>query len=331
MLAKGASYFYYSLDQHPSLISVPSLGNSYTTIAMNTKHGIDVGAMGRAMGLSETEKSWLGRLPIGEGIVKLQGRWTRPFHVRFPHFPVSKGEVSDERISEEFLRDSALSGEYPRPLASERQIPVLPLPDEISIKVVDGVETAFLRDVMEFPTSGINERVRRLNISVRKAYSLLSSLSLKNLIGSSLVSTPKGKKMVLRITAAGKQSLGDSGDTTDVTSNESVEHWYWKRTVYEELRRQGIEVEIEKDGADLVAAVAGKRIAVEIETGKSDWNANVTRNLQNGVDLILIVWTNRKRFDSSDARVRQFYIGNFLAVLKSPDMFKDLLADSAAA
>jgi hypothetical protein len=51
------------LDQHPSLISTPSLGNSYCTIAMNLKHGNDTSAIGRAMLLSEEQRDCLGRLP----------------------------------------------------------------------------------------------------------------------------------------------------------------------------------------------------------------------------------------------------------------------------
>lgn len=41
------------VDQHPSLISVPALGNTYTTIAMNLKHRSDVNAVGAAMLLEE--------------------------------------------------------------------------------------------------------------------------------------------------------------------------------------------------------------------------------------------------------------------------------------
>jgi hypothetical protein len=56
------------LDQHPSLISTPSLGNSYCTIAMNLKHGNDTSAIGRAMLLNEELRECLGRLPVGEAL-----------------------------------------------------------------------------------------------------------------------------------------------------------------------------------------------------------------------------------------------------------------------
>ena len=61
------------LDQHPSLVSIPALGNSYCTIAMNLKHGNDVSALGRAMLLKDEDKESLGKLSVGEAIVKIQG------------------------------------------------------------------------------------------------------------------------------------------------------------------------------------------------------------------------------------------------------------------
>ena len=43
---------------------------------------------------------------------------------------------------------------------------------------------------------------------------------------------------------------------------------------------------------DLVAARDNRVVAVEIETGKSDWRANLRKNLQAGFAEILIVTTN---------------------------------------
>lgn len=70
------------------------------------------------------------------------------------------------------------------------------------------VETEFLSKVMAFPTAGINERIERLGLSASKFYFLLSSLLNKGLVSSSSVSTPQGRKRILRITGAGRQALG---------------------------------------------------------------------------------------------------------------------------
>lgn len=74
------------IDQHPSLISIPALGNTYTTIAMNLKHRIDINTIADTILLEYDDKEFLSRLPVGSAIVKLQGRWFKPFLVRFPLF-----------------------------------------------------------------------------------------------------------------------------------------------------------------------------------------------------------------------------------------------------
>lgn len=98
------------LDQEPSLISRPALANTYCTIALNTKDGKDVATLKRAMLLEAEEAAHIGRLPVGEGIVKLQDRWTKPFLVRFPHLSVPKGLVSEREIKERFGREYTENG-----------------------------------------------------------------------------------------------------------------------------------------------------------------------------------------------------------------------------
>jgi hypothetical protein len=76
------------LDQNPSLLSIPALGNTGTTICLNLKHGDDLKAAGKALTLPRENWDYLGKLPVGQAIVKLPGRWATPFLVRFPMFPV---------------------------------------------------------------------------------------------------------------------------------------------------------------------------------------------------------------------------------------------------
>lgn len=86
------------IDQHPSLISKPALGNTYCTIAMNLKHRSDVNMISECMLLDSKKAQYLGKLPVGSAMVKLQGRWFDPFLVRFPLVMVGKGAVTDEIV-----------------------------------------------------------------------------------------------------------------------------------------------------------------------------------------------------------------------------------------
>ena len=164
------------LDQHPSLVSIPSLGNSYCTVAMNLKHGNDVSALARAMVLNNEEKEFLGKLLIGEAVVKLQGRWVKPFHVRFPHFAVEKGRVRDEDLKKQNVGVSVHSEEVPRQDRDRKEIPVVPGTDRDKGKSgITAEERELIEEVMAFPTVGIKERMERLGVSTRGMYSLISS------------------------------------------------------------------------------------------------------------------------------------------------------------
>jgi hypothetical protein len=60
------------------------------------------------------------------------------------------------------------------------------------------------------------------------------------------------------------------------------------------LRRQGFAVKVEKGlgkgrSADLEARREGKKIAIEVETGKSDAIYNIRKDLEAGYDRILAV------------------------------------------
>jgi hypothetical protein len=98
------------IDQHPSLVSYPALGNTSTHVYMNlgldTKQSSDVLDASNMLGLNYDEQGYyLRRLPIGTGFVLCRGSdFTEPFLVAFPKFDMEKGSVSDSEIAD-FMKD----------------------------------------------------------------------------------------------------------------------------------------------------------------------------------------------------------------------------------
>ena len=83
--------------QNASIVPVPVFGNQATTLAFHTKHQRDVSSTAQAMLLKDEAKDELGRLPVGEAIVRVP-RWPDPVHIRLQHRPIAKGKVTDEDI-----------------------------------------------------------------------------------------------------------------------------------------------------------------------------------------------------------------------------------------
>ena len=77
---------------------------------------------------------------------------------------------------------------------------------------------------------------------------------------------------------------------------EGIIHKFWKQKIAEHYKRKGFKVLVEEDingRPDIIAINGAKRIAVEIETGKSDYIRNIKRALDAGFDQIISVATNR--------------------------------------
>jgi len=192
------------LDQHPSQISLPALGNTYTTICLNLKHSKDVSAMGQAMLLDSGEREILGNLEVGQAVVKLQGRATRPFLIEIPEFVLHKGIVSDEQVA------ARMAGKIPRqPEASRVPNPLPPsevVPSPSTSRSAE-LELAFLRDTRDYPDSGVAKRYQRLGLSVRQGQKLKNRLAEQHLITDTLETIPTGSIRTVRLTEKGKQFL----------------------------------------------------------------------------------------------------------------------------
>jgi DNA helicase HerA-like ATPase/DNA-binding MarR family transcriptional regulator len=94
------------IDQHPSLISYPALGNTSTHIYMNlgldTKYSSDILDASNMLGLKyEEEGDYLRRLPVGHAFILMRRlAFPRPFLVGFPLVKIEKGSVTDELVKE---------------------------------------------------------------------------------------------------------------------------------------------------------------------------------------------------------------------------------------
>ena len=96
------------------------------------------------------------------------------------------------------------------------------------------------------------------------------------------------------------ESLGVNSNVSHRTGG--IEHPYWKRRLADYFREKGYGVVEEKaigkgKTVDLVAENENEKIAVEIETGKSDAFHNLTKNLGSGFDKIIVVNLKKKQRD----------------------------------
>jgi hypothetical protein len=297
------------LDQLPSLISRPALENTYTTIAMNLKEKGDVTAAAKAMLLESDEARYLGRLPVGSAIVKLQARWVKPFLVRFPLFPIRKGVVTDQQVRDRF--QESLSPEETARMMKATTDAMVRLAqgviakgeraagrgqlrgEEASRETVSEGELEFLRDVDEHPVSPVTERYARVGLSPKQGTSLVSQLINRELLSAATIPIPGSHVKLLDLTPEGRRQ---TGFPEPPDRHGGPEHRYWVETIAHDLDKAGVQIQKEAplgEGktVDILVTRGDKRIGIEVETGKSDWKANARKCLDAGLDEVILAGT----------------------------------------
>lgn len=192
------------LDQHPSKISLSALGNTNCTIALNLKHRSDINAMAQCM-LLDKEKDILGTLPIGQAVVKMQNRIPYPFQIKIPEFNIKKGRITDTYIQTHMKHIAPAIPEEDFRLPKEMKNS----PNPHSSDFDNSLTLTFLNDIQQYPDSGIANRYKRLEISVRQGQKLKSKLLTEGLITECDEITNIGRLKMIEITEKGRLFLAE--------------------------------------------------------------------------------------------------------------------------
>lgn len=279
------------VDQHPHLISSAALGNTYSTICLNLKDPSDINKAASLSLIDDGDKKYFSMLPVGQGIVKMQDRWRKPFLVRFPLVSIDKGGMTDEKLAK-YLLGTADSGVLGRNNHDFGQVRRVLSPDN----VFNDEALTFLEDVVSHPQDGVKARYTRLGISIYSGNSLKERLIKQGWLEDEVIPIGKSRKVILRLTPKAKEIFEITSDGE--TRRESIAHEYWKRHYAELYRQKGYDVQVEaprrRGGGrvDVLATKDSKQTAIEIETGKSDVFENVRRNLLSSYDKIIVVATS---------------------------------------
>ncbi len=267
------------IDQHPSKISVSALGNLSTKFVLNLSLNQDVSAIANAMLLENDQKKFISMLTLGQCICR-SDRLPHPLLLSIPDFPIKKGLVRDEDIKRH------MEG-YFKDLSPEN----LPMPEKSSIRCIQKPETLsplgriLLENIAEKPVLGLVKRFKDLGLKVSHGYKFIEELTALKLI---IPKTVDGHKLY-ELTRQGKETLGKR---IPLKGRGGLEHRYYIEKIKEHyLRNEGFTF-VERDDIDLVVETIEKKMAIQMETGKSDIQGNLTKLGRYKADLKYVVTTN---------------------------------------
>lgn len=152
---------------------------------------------------------------------------------------------------------------------------------------------------MKNPFSGVVERNKRLGISARQGNKLKDSLVSKSLIVPKEIGTNTGRTVLTRLTEKADNMLGKLGYSSDNRIRQyGLLHEFWRDKVKRYYEKLGYKVTSEErlngERADLVAEKGKERIAIEIETGRSNTMQNIRKCLEAGFSMVVSVPISRK-------------------------------------
>ncbi len=153
-----------------------------------------------------------------------------------------------------------------------------------------------LIDVFKNPFSGITQRYKRLKLNPKYGNRHKNQLISEGCIYQRKIITGRGWITLFDISQKGKALLRDFGYEVE-NKREGIVHKFWKHKIAEYYKSKGMKVLIEEyyvnGRPDIAVIYEDKKVAVEIETGKSDYITNIQKRLEAGFDEVVCVATSR--------------------------------------
>ena len=285
------------IDQHPSKISDSALGNLGTKFVLTLSLNQDVQAVANAMLLERDQQKFLSKLTMGQTICR-SDRLTEPVLLSIPPFPVNKGSVTDEDLK-------SLMAPYLEKMKPEWILS----PHSSHIRNVQKPETLsplgriVMDNIAQNPILGLVKRFKKLGLKTGQGYKIIEELTSLGLIKDRTVDGLK----LYELTARGKETLGRKNP---LRGRGGLEHRYWVEKIREHyLKNEGFTF-LEKEDLDLVIETYDQTLAVQVETGKSDLEANLWKLARFRADRKFMIATNPE----TELRLK-----GILATLQVPD------------
>ena len=303
------------LFQTVSNIPNTALSNIHTIISHNLVHDQDLRAMSAILLLDERERKYISQLQVGQAIVKLQSRYTKPFLVNVPYFNIIRDRIlTDDEIRQQ--RTSVSANSYPQSVsAAKSQSDSAFSPTDINTD-----EVAFLSSIVQKPFLSTAQRYKELGFHNEKGNEIRKKLASLQLIQEIPVQLSQNKSIKLyHLSPFGKSALKSKNIDCryDYDSKGGLEHAFWIYLLKKLLLQNNYSVSLEHQGIDIVAGKDDQQIAIEVETGNSYPTKNILKCIQLGYKHIISVVTTRQVL----AEVKRF-----LTYYKLQDRVKLVLA-----
>ena len=245
--------------------------------------------------LGKDERRYLAMLTLGQCICR-SDRFPWPILLAIENYPLRKGAVTDEDLKTRmagYLEN--LSPENP-PLAQPRDIHGIQ-----SRETLSPLGRIVLENIELKPFIGFVKRFRDLGLTVSNGYKVIEELKSMGLI---VPLTIDGQRLY-ELSLKGRDALGKK---VFHKGRGGLEHRYYIEKIKDHYLKEGGFTFLEKDDIDIVIENVDRTLAIQMETGKSDIQANLMKLGRYRADSKYSLATNRE----AEVLIRDILKQNFL-------------------
>ncbi|MCD6477869.1 MAG: DUF87 domain-containing protein [Candidatus Aenigmarchaeota archaeon] len=223
-------------------------------------------------GLDKEQLINLSYLDTGEAIVKLP---SVKFPVRVNTYPPPQGQKLQDWEIREAMKN--YSEELPQPETPENK----------------PMEKEFLKEIYKDPYVSVPDIAKHLGMKTKRCYDLKQKLVRTGYLHEEKIRVGRGRpRKVLKLTEKGLEALNQKGKSP--AHQGGPEHIYLENRIASILRKNWI-VRIER-GCDVRAEKDNYKVAIEIETGKSNRKEQILYNVKRDLrwaDKVVVVCPNK--------------------------------------
>lgn len=275
---RGLGCAYILSDQNPSQLDHTALGNTHLKFFFTLLDRTDINVASKTLLLERDQDVYLARLPTGTCIARTGN--SAAFVLRVPPADdVMKNIVTDAQVRDASNQLSQLSS--PESSVHDRNGRF----EGSDRNTLGEAGKLLLADILTEPFAGLTKHFDNILMSSRNGSELKAKLEVMGLVREHQIPQPTGgsHKTVLELTKPGVELLQELGFECHYPYfGNGAEHEHTKEFVAQHFQARGYKVtkeyQVPGDGIiDVVAERDGERIAVEVETGKSDIEANLDK------------------------------------------------------
>ncbi len=325
-------------DQMPTELGESIKANVYTVICLSQSGATNVYEMARAIGLNRDQEAALRELrsekaaQVFEAVVKLSGRWPKPFVMNIPPLNVVK-DVDDAQVEtfmQPFLEELGAKvvprTDY-KTLAEARKKAHQEIVKEEKEKQKEQQEEKeqvegntlirILTDIRDHPFTDQKKRIETLSLGTSSS---TTTKYFKELVAQGLATTHKvglgkGQSTITLYELTDKGFEYARMKKTEVPGKGDYKHKFWQHTIKEFFTSLGHTAEVEKrfgmKNVDVGYVTNGKKTAVEVELSSDHLIENVQLDDQAGCDEIIIAVPSKRSMTSYKKKI-EFYNKDYL-------------------